>query len=266
MNLQYVYSRYEEIFITGGLGDVFLLESFFSNEMRNVLKTINFATRTSNILINLLNIIPKHIFPNLKNLNVIHNNFSEFWCFFSKPDFIKRMPKLSNKVENSIDWSIAVIFPYIRHKILKFNGSSFVKHKIIDIDKFDLPLNYLAIAPYSTDKRMKNRDFSNKDWDILLNKLEERNIIGVVLDTGNNGIPKSNNLINLQNKTNLAESIEIVKNSKGYIGIDSCLSVIASFVHDNNIMVKSVNQHLYNCKDIYFYTKKNFDFIVKEIR
>ena len=53
-------------------------------------------------------------------------------------------------------------------------------------------------------------------------------------------ILKEDCFINLTGKTNYFEAIEIVKNSKGFIGIDSSLSIIATqSLPEHSIIIKS---------------------------
>ena len=129
-----------------------------------------------------------------------------------------------------------------------------------------MPENYVTICPYSNDKRNTARDFTEKEWDYILDYLKQINLNGVILNVGNDEIPNDNNLIDLSNKTTLIESIEILKNSNMYIGIDSCLSVIAAQKFDKNkLIVKSQNPHLTRTKHIYYSPKSSFNFIVIKI-
>ena len=53
--------------------------------------------------------------------------------------------------------------------------------------------------------------------------------------------------MNLTGLTTLAESINILNNSYGFIGVDSCLTVLAcQLFQPHSIMIKSKNLHLYN--------------------
>jgi ADP-heptose:LPS heptosyltransferase len=73
-------------------------------------------------------------------------------------------------------------------------------------------------------------------------------------------------LINLNQQTDLIVSIEILKGAKGYIGVDSCLSVLAAKLFDEHLFVKSTDRHLLRWKHVYYAPKKNFDFIGSVVR
>ena len=243
------------IFLSGGIGDVFALESYFTDETRHNLNTIYYGTRQYKIIEKAFSGCTD-IFPKLKTHIPVWSDFSDFWAFHSKNDCIKKISSvkapLSNDFLNSSDWSILKIFDNIKRGKIKYNGCSFLKQKPVDITKFNLPSRYVSICPCSTDKRLMNRDFSVRDWQAVENYLEKTNTIGVVLNNGSDSIPDLKNIINLNNKTSILESIEILKKSKFYIGIDSCMAILAArHFHPFNLMIKSVNGQFYDCQSIY---------------
>jgi len=129
-----------------------------------------------------------------------------------------------------------------------------------------LPENYILISPYSTDKRLKERDFNEEDWNKTLKFLEQKNLQGVIINSGNDIVPKSSYLVDLSNLTKIEEAVEIIKAAKGYLGIDSWLSVLAAKLFNNfSLQVKSVNSHCLNNAAFYYAPKKEFNFIDTKI-
>jgi hypothetical protein len=143
-----------------------------------------------------------------------------------------------------------------------------------------LPDNLVFISPFTEDNRVncikckeihtflnKNnclltRNFLHIDYLNTINFLKNNNLVGVIISSNNIVIPEDldfdeNLLINLSSKTTLLESIEILKISKIYVGIDGLFSIVASKIFtSNNIFIKANNRHLYDNKDIYYFPKK----------
>lgn len=132
-----------------------------------------------------------------------------------------------------------------------------------------MPENYYCIVnstPYNRRWFNNQRYFTQHEWNSVLNFLKTKGIKGVVLNIGNDFVPNSPYVVNLTNKTTICESIEILKNSKGYIGVDSCLSVLAARLFDNNnLYIKSNNKHLYDWKHVYYHPKTNFNFLRRNL-
>jgi ADP-heptose:LPS heptosyltransferase len=81
-------------------------------------------------------------------------------------------------------------------------------------------------------------------------------------------ILKEDCFINLIGETNYFEAIEIVKNSKGFIGIDSSLSIIATqALQEKSIIIKTNNGSLAHRLFNYYYSNlKTKDCLVEQIK
>ena len=260
---------FTSVFISGGIGDVIAVESFLSDEEKENLTTIFYATNKRPFLEELFKSTTS--FPNLKNHINVWEDFSKFWCFYSVEDFIKkcrdcRVP-FNSKIHLSKDLSILKVFEEIKLGTLKYNESSFLKNQLIDVNAYNLPQNYLVILPYSTDKRIRNRDFDSNDWEAILMTLKESGMKGIVINSEKEPIPESDLLIDLSQKTSLIQAIEILKTSRGYFGIDSWMSVLAAKLFDYpNLQIKSHNEHCYSNSPFYYAPKTNFNFLVEQIK
>lgn len=256
-------------FISGGIGDVLAVESFLSDQDRQSLTTIFYATNKRIYLEELFRSV--NTFPNLKYHLSAWEDFSNFWCFYSLEDYIKkcRDSKISvnSKIKLAKDLSILRVFEEIKAGSLKYNGCSFLKDTLTNISYLNLPQNYLVVLPYSTDKRIRKRDFNLDDWEQVLLVLKENDMKGVVINSEKEPIPDSNLLIDLSQKTTLTEAIEVLKASKGYFGIDSWMSVLAAKLFDcPNLQIKSNNEHCFNNSFFYYAPKTSFDFLVGQIK
>lgn len=265
----------KSILITGGIGDFMALESFITQEQRVMLEGIFYATRAAEPIQTLMQSVSNY--PNLRNHIVLWKDFSHFFAFNNKEEVLGSLSKGGADVtargrrnrwlqilSHTNDYSIQRKFHLTTLK--PFVGSSFLSNKLTDASRFGLK-DYYVICPYSKDKRNTQRDFKRKDWQATISLLKLFNAKGVVLNQGEDNVPPNPSIINLSNQTNICESIEILKNSKGYIGIDSCLSVLASQLFSPpHLMIKSVNTHCYNHKHIYYAPKTSFEFLNTEFK
>lgn len=252
-------------FITGGVGDVLAVECFLTDAQRNELSTIYYATNKHILVENLFKSLD--CFPKLKNHVKLWQDFSNFWAFYYLEDFIIKSKFKNKKIfEDCLDLSIFTFFQKIKKEKISYNSCSFLEKKLTDIEHIDLPNEYIVVSPCSTDKRLPDRDFSKEDWDQTNNFLKKHDLKGVILYEGKDVLPEYKNIKNLQNKTSILESIEILKGAKGYIGIDSWSSVLAAKLFEEPyLQIKSINNHCYENAEIYYAPKTKFNFIVKEI-
>lgn len=261
----YIVEIPKAILVTGGIGDFIILETFFKSALRENLEIIYYATSQKNNIESLFNCFDNY--PKLKKHISVWDDFKNIFCFVQKEELFLRDLTLKKKLRKVHDYSIIKIFPLIKYNIFKYNISSCIKYNLSNISKFDLPKKYAVICPYSYDKRNKNRDFTYLEWDIVLKILKRKKLKGVILNIGNDFIPKDKYLIDLSNQISLKESIDIVKKCDFYIGVDSCFSVIAAQILNNeNLLIKSVNDHLYRWKNVYYFMKYDFSFLTENIR
>lgn len=257
------------IFITGGIGDVFAVESFLTNDEREKLQTIYYATNKQVYIEGLFRSISSisSSYPCLKNHHVLWKDFSKFWCFYSIEDYIKSSRNNSNIINYCKDLSIIKVFEDIKAKKIKYNNSTFLKQKLTNIDHFNLPNNYITILPFSSDKRVNKRDFDYNDWLSVCYILKKNNQKGIVINNEENVVPKNENIIDLSYRLTTLEAIEVLKNSQGYLGIDSWLSVLAAKLFEKpNLQIKSLNKHCYDNACCYYAPKTEFDFLVNGIK
>jgi hypothetical protein len=252
------------ILLTGGLGDVLAIEAFFSDGLRSKLKTICYATHKSGLIQSCFKAVPTYKVTSL----IVWSDFKNFWCFYSKAEVQAKLGTHRAPVEFYMaqDYSINAVFPRIRTKDLVYNGSSFVNHTLADINQFSLPDSYLTVVPYSSDKRIAERDFNDDDWNDLLHYARQHALPLVVLNDKQEKVPTDPLITNLSGKTTVVQAIEVVKKGCGYVGIDSSMSVIAAKVFTSDrLAVRSRNDHCYNNQDIYYAPQTDFSFISRSV-
>jgi hypothetical protein len=261
----------KSILFTGGVGDILAVESLMTDSERRSINCIYYATRAYKPCLELFESLPT--FPELKKQTVIWKDFTKIFAFNDKkhledklcayqPNALQEIARnLMNPIE---DYSIKKIFTENR----PYTYSSFIKNEIANITRLSLPKNYYCVCPYSNnDKRNIGRDYNHVDWGQTLKILKDRNIFGVVINLGDEAIPIDPSIINLNNKTNIREAIEVVKHAQGYIGIDTAFSVIATKIFNpKNIIIKCLNDHCFKWAHIYFKPLTNFEFLKDKIR
>jgi hypothetical protein len=250
------------ILITGGLGDVFALECLMSPEMRENLTDVYYACPAQRQIRVLWDLLANY--PRLKNHHFLPSGPKVYHSHKEVHEDLGIPPGVE-------DWSIATKFP----SQWKFYGSSFVARRLWESDLIrDCSFRHVAIVPHSySNPTWDGRQFDPDDWKVTLRFLEERDLAGIVLGhvpmsaPNHQPIPNHKRLINLINKTTIAEACELTKASGGYIGIDTCFSVLASHTKAaDRILIKCVNDpHMANWKHVYYAPRRAFPFIKRKV-
>jgi hypothetical protein len=261
------------IIVTGGIGDFLTINYYLS-----------FGDNINIIFISKQSLRLKRLFYFYYPSKKFYSLYFDF-SLIKKPGFdrtdelIKFFPLLKNiKTVN-----IPEYFSLIREKKLLKIVDDNILTKIFKKDirnVFNIPENYAIINPYTEDNRIYctkcdiihqgltncglTRNFVLNDYKNIFCFLKEKNITGVIISVLPINIPDdhiSNNLINLSNnKIDIIDCIELVKQCDYFFGIDSVFSVIASkILPPNNIYVKCNNTNGYNNKDLYWFPNKNIN-------
>jgi hypothetical protein len=235
--------KFTSALITGGVGDFLAIEPFILRN-NHALTTIYLATNGHHEIGALI----RRTYPKLQIRNIISNFPKDRYCFLSKEDvrqfFQSRHLALPEYYETCHDYSIGHIFPKIKNKSYKFQGSSYVENNLANLDKYNLPKQFAAIVTASTRDKSKvsgGRNLNSEEIDHIV-KTTEMPLVCVFCqcDSPHPGITH-------HRFSPIFDSIEIVKRADAYFGVDSCLSVIAGYtLPSNKIFIKSINQH---CSD-----------------
>lgn len=254
-----------QVFWSGGIGDIITLEATMTDEYRRSITRMYWATPAKPQMSPLFAKLPS--FPNLQDHVSLWNSYEDGSVFHNIEDAYENSLYRHLLVGPVEDWSTNKRFCHPQ----PFNYSSFIKYKLANLDKFNLPTDYIVVCPYSTvaTKDVQEwRRFLGKDWKWLLKHLDKNKTYGVVLNTGADLVPESKWLINLSNKTTLAEAIEITKKASGYMGIGMAFSVIAAqMLEPENIVIVASDKDISLCalKHIHYAPKTVFDFMVPHL-
>ena len=266
-------------FVICGVGDFICIDYFLN------FKDIHFifVSKSSLLLKTLLMETEKYNKSNIQHFAVYFN-----FDILNRPGFndtnemFERLPDLEllNKISqiNVVD---ITLFKYIQQKIINYKpnvltlnkNNNFLSTTYCDLKtKFNLPENIMLICPCTQDNRVDcilcdklhtetndciaTRNFTIKDYYDTESILKSNKMIGVIVTDVESILPEKikDSFINLSGKTSIEESIEILKASHGYIGIDSFLSIVASKIFaSNDVTIKSNNKHAYNWEKVYWY-------------
>jgi len=256
------FSKFDTIMWSLGIGDFLTFDSYLPDFFYKKLKKIFLFTSR--------NIVFEKLIRANKNYDSVKIIFAD--DKFDKGEIYKDQEYLNNffKKFNLIKetcfhddlslWSL----PNIEN--IKPKVSSFFTEKLCDINYDFLNENYCVIFPNTKNTRNR-RFFTSGDWIDTLKILKNYRYKGIVLGNENFKIPNVNNLINLNHKTSILESIEITKKAKMYIGIDSFLSTLAMQIfEEEKIYIKSVENHLYHNIKFFSPFKSNTSFVNNKIR
>jgi len=265
-------------FVICGVGDFICIDYFLH------FKNINFifVSKSSLLLKTLLMKTEKINNSNTKHFAVYFNfNSLNRPGFKDKNEMFSCIPYLNLLTQikkiNIID---ITFFKFVRNTVnykpnteLMNQKNKFLTTTYCNVkEKFNLPDNIVLICPCTRDNRVKcilcntshteihncvaTRNFTRTDYYNTKTILKKNKMIGVIVtDIYVNICEDFENLfINLSGKTSIEESIEILKASNAYIGIDSFLSVIASKIFtSDNVTIKCNNKHGYEWKAVYWY-------------
>lgn len=254
----------DAVVFTGGVGDILTIDSYLTPEERASVKKIYWATKAQKLTRQLFKTV-SDFYPNLKTHVNAWSQFDLFHCF-GEASWLHKFRKPPTGYNKAQDLSIKHVFKEIISQKTLFQGSCLLQSNCADIERFNLPKDYICLCPGSNNYS-DVRDFSVEEWYSVLKWLKHTGQVGVIIGPPEMRVPFTVKwAINLVGKVSMPESVEILKRAYGYIGIDTWLSVLAAQLFPaNRLMVKSNNAHLFVYKSIYYAPHENFDFVTKQV-
>lgn len=259
----------KSLFITGGIGDVLALTCF--RDLPSDLETIFYATPKRADVEVLLSLLCG---SSVKHVG-LDDEFRRRFAWYSLPEF----QRITGRTIDAVDWSISAQFPNINST--EFLGMPWLDHPLADVSRFRLPERYAVLAPFSTDKRDRNRDFTTQEFDAAMAFAKRNHVMLVVLNQGTDTPPDQllykvydpkrgvintkGVLYDLSNQTNLLEAMAVTLGATLFIGIDSAMSVVASKVLPaDRLCIKTHNEHCRRWAPIYFAPHQSFEFLTAD--
>jgi hypothetical protein len=241
-----------QLLLTGGIGDIFAVESFLTPEERETLAAIHWASPQAEAGRQLFEALPNY--PCLTEHHVLSSGPAWYYMLAEVEQRLGHLPA------GTRDGSIQKVFAESR----TYSGSSFLQHFLCPVVAPTEP--YALIHPFSANRFWEGRDFDASDWAVCLAYLQRSGLRGLVIYRGEDQgkIPASDLLVPHGNATDILESVELLKRAKAFLGIDSCLSVLAAKLFPA-IAVKSVWQHCYDWKHRYYAPRTDFGFLNRRL-
>jgi hypothetical protein len=245
------------ILLTGGIGDVFVLESMLSPAERDSLDTIYWATTSAN------SVIP--LFKSSKRYgHVKHVVYPVTKTYFMTEGVRKDFPDLPADV---LDWSIMVRFGEFSSR--PYYLSTFLVEPS-DPLPFDLPKSYVLIQHQTPDRPREQRavrDLDQAEWGLILDRLEKEDKYGVIVNGPAADQPPVHPRLNsLVGKTTYSQTIALLKRASGYWGIASSLCCLASQLFEaKDLWVKGPEAWLRLNRYVYFAPHTEFSFLFNHL-
>jgi hypothetical protein len=250
---------------TGALGDFIGAESFMTEQEKDSVTTLLWATRNRTTIQESIDLTD--IFPNLKEEKILFDNFADknldtpwkpgdpFANIHKKDDLNFKCnlnlskEELDNINDCSLDATLARIF-----KGHRWQSSRYVtRGKWGVIDHFNLPKKYAVIHPWS-DAEICGREFNDHDWDHIIDFLDSRNIYGVIVNQSQKRPPTHKRLLDLTNQTTIKETWGIVSLAKYSILCSSSIACFASKIFPKDyIWIKGGHPYIFTEWATYFY-------------
>ena len=250
---------------TGGIGDVFVIESHLHDAERADPDAFYWATRAQEHVSPLFGLLPNY--PKLSTHTFVHDDFTQRTAFHKVDEVRKHAVRGHLLPPMIVDMSISNLFPLLKPAM--FGGSSFLKYPIASVDHLPLPDQFTFIHPYTSHNPMlhrQGREFNDIHWRDCLARLERRSQTGVVVNHGHDPIPNHRRLIDLSNKLTLAEAVEVLKRAEGYCGIDSCFAALACQRFDaSRLMILASNPHYFDWLPLYCAPHTTYPFVARRI-
>lgn len=250
---------------TGALGDFIGAESFISNQDKDAITTLLWATRNREEIQASVDL--KDIFPNLKEEVILFDNWSNdrptrpwqpgdsFMNIGMKHELnLKCGLNLSQAELNSInDYSLDATLQRI-FQGHRWQSSRYTSRSVWpDIGQFSLPQRYVVIHPWS-DAEICGREFNDSDWTSIFRFLNHIGAVGVVVNRSTKAPPDHPNLINLTNKTSIKETWAIISAAESCILCSSSLACFATKVFPKDrIWIKGGHEFIFSDWATYFY-------------
>lgn len=255
-------NRGRSILITGGIGDFIALEPYILSQ-RTGISQIYLATRGSGEIAEIV----RKAYPEVTLKNVVPNFPRHKYSFISYEECFAYMREKKIRIPSdfttSQDCSILKIFPQIEKNGLEHMTSRLLLNEFTNIKNFCLPEKYVAMVSAS----LRDAIHASRGRNLLpheITNIKSRLTLPIVCIYCECK-QRDPDIIHLP-KTNIFESIEILKNSCGYVGIDSWLSVVAGWIFDEKKMVvKCINEHGIRNKNCYWPKLRNPSFLYENL-
>lgn len=222
MSLQEKINYYQDIILTGGIGDALVALSFWYGKPRKALLATPQAGLIGELFRHLK--IPIEIIESQKTFK----NKAEVEQYHGQID--------------AYDCSMVTFFQEIKDKKHKYQGCPLLELDLPDRVQFE----YDLVIPYSQND-FPGRSMTEQDLQWIYNKTTRPL---VVCQYGDNKINKRYRVLDYTNRTSLIEAVALIKHATRIFTIDSWQSILASQTK-KPVKIKAVNPRYYDYRFAY---------------
>ena len=224
-----------------GTGDFFNAESFWSDEEKAALTTVHHCWRHTGGSDGLIEIMRL--------------------C----PDFAHVEHKATSYPTELIPGSIETLRDHAIEHRLEYRGSSFLRHRLECTIPAGLPERFCHLQPDTPKNgRLCDRWIREREWPGVIGLLESWDLVGLVVNSpgGKATVPRHPRLIDWTGRTSMAQSVEVLKRSSGYIGVDSCFAILAAQLFGpDRLAIRSTNPYLLDRPEVHYPPHREFPFL-----
>jgi len=250
---------------TGGLGDFIGAESFMTDQEKDSVTTILWATRNRIEIQEAVDL--QLVFPNLKDQKIMFDDWAterptrdwqpgdRFMNIGMKHELnLKCNLGLSSEElaaisDHSLDATLQRIFSGLKWQ----SSRTATRGNWPSVEYLNLPANYVVIHPWS-DAEINGREFNDADWDQIFQFLDREGMLGVVVNKSNKLPPSHPKLIDLTNQTSLKETFNVMRGAAAAILCASSLACLATKMFSKGaIVLKGGYPHMFTDWATYFY-------------
>lgn len=244
------YERYGlRIFGCWGIGDWMTLESMFADDERQQLTEAYIACPQAIKIRELWQLLPGY--PRLKQIHAIP---TPGIAYQDKDRTVKAGIPIP---PDAIDYSNYRFLPHPD----RYRGSTIATTTLCQAP---IPAGqYVTVVPWSHGHGgYTGRAFSQADWTTLDSWLTARQLTGVLVTWPAHPHPACRRILDWGGKLSLAQSIEVLKHGLGYVGIDSCLSVIAAKLFPaSRLAIRTISEYTRSWLSSYYAPHTDFSFV-----
>lgn len=244
------------IFLNAGIGDFLSFQDFIPADLSHII----FGTVQHREIEQILRAMPCYSFTS----ETPWLDWRQIRSFPWPGLMIERLGITKEEWQHVEDWSLASTFNRIDNGKIARVSPSYMEISLADVGH-ELPNMYAVINPAS--QSVPQRAFDLSDWEAALFFLSHHNLKGVVLGQSPQIAPQLLPIIDLTDQTTIPEAIEITKGASAFLGVDSCLSVVACrHLPAELLRIKSTNHQYRDWAGVYCFPHTHHPFVDERIK
>jgi GT2 family glycosyltransferase/ADP-heptose:LPS heptosyltransferase len=240
----------DSIFLSGGIGDFVVIDSYLTPAERGRVREVHLATRAGREIQSLMKALRDY---KVRTYRLIVRDWTQ--PVSSKKD----IPGIPAAVQ---DLSIGIVFPEIAGGKHPYRDSAFYRATLMHSGR---RRSAVIQAASLTEPGIPGACLSREDWKAIAAWLDAQQADAVVIGSGDHLVPCHPRIHNGMNVCGVIEAAELVRSAKIYIGIDGWAAALAARDPAKTLRVKSLSQYFYDQRAIYLAPRSDTGFLTPTI-